>query len=84
MSQACKWQIPLPLTFHDSMGQHSVVWPLLTAKEAGKCSLACGQEGNEASFGEHMAVTATVSDRTQGALYVGLVTLDSSHSLPQF
>lgn len=71
------------------MGQHSVVWPLLTAREAGKCSLACGQEGNETSFGEHMAVTATISNRTQdvpsqGALYIGLVTFDSSHSLPQF
>lgn len=42
------------------ISQHSVVGSDLTAKEAGKCSVACAHEEHEASFGMHMAVSVTV------------------------
>lgn len=64
--------------YSHSMGQCSVVWPPLTAKVAGICSLVCAQEENKTCLGEYLAVTAMVSHRLQdmpslAALYAGLL-----------
>ena len=49
----------LPLTFH---WQQSVTWPHLTAREAGKCSLAVCPGGEGKWFGEKLASLCLLGD----------------------